>query len=915
MYTDEILSKIKELQPSYLPSWKPDEKDAGWAVARTFASFLSGLEEQRDKLPEKLFIAYLDSLGFSQNPALAAKTPVTFFLTKNFKGSALIPKGTLLETKSKVNFETTESIMASAAKLVTLVDCDQRYVNNHAESLASNESFELFLKGNDNNDNDYIYYGDDVLFDLTEITVSSENLEYFGTTYGDENPKWRTFSNLHTSIQSKNLEYSGGINEAENPKWRSFINDRNTIVGDAARGNKVKDPISHPFANTTIKTTINGIESYWLRVKDTGDKPDSLECNKISASIDSLYYNNNPLPFPQSNEPIAPFGAIPQINDSFYISSYEVFSKKGGDVTIEFINDLPTDISWEYWNGNSWKNLTVNTNNLFTVPEDIHPTKVNGEENYWVRLRLLENKNYVKYKCEGTDHNKWVQDFTAPSLPSITLTLTLSTALADSTYIYQNPFKSGEKALYLAFDKPFGAGLFSMYIDMAESESALDQPLTWEYDSSDKNIWKDLEAKDGTNGFSQSGYCQFIAPSDQKGVERFGVFAYWLKVQFPESSSSLTKEQEIKGIYPNSVETKEGRTMDRMLLGSSDGSGSQKFMVNDTPLFDLKLWVLEPSLPENHEGHEDTLGDGYWVRWSQVERLGYASADERVFTIDSFSGEVRFGDDKEGKIPVLGKDNIVVNYRIGGGKRGNVLAGEVSKLVDTVAFVDKVNNPIDASGGSDLQSIENLMEMAPKRIKHRYRAVAREDYTYMVREASSDVAKVAVVKSEGGHLDLYIVPFSKQRKPMPSLGLKKTVQEHIDCVSPATATVQVKEPNYVALNLTLELSLVNFSFVSTMKNSINEALKRFLHPIDGNHHGEGWEFGVLPSLANFYGLFDEIEGITLINTLEVKLSDSQTGDYALNDQSMPILPKDMLICNGTHNITLNTEVQNESCHT
>ncbi len=354
-----------------------------------------------------------------------------------------------------------------------------------------------------------------------------------------------------------------------------------------------------------------------------------------------------------------------------------------------------------------------------------------------------------------------------------------------------------------------------------------------------------------------------------------------------------------------------------MLLGTSDGSGSQKFRVNDAPLFDLKLWVLEPSLPKNHEGHKDTLGDGYWVLWSQVERLGYASAAERVFTLDSFLGEVRFGDDKEGKIPILGKDNIVISYRIGGGKRGNVLAGEVSKLVDTVAFVDKVNNPIDASGGSDLQSMEDLMEMAPKRIKHRYRAVAQEDYTYMVREASSDVAKVAVVKGEGGHLDLYIVPFSKQRKPMPSLGLKKTVQAHIDCVSPATATVQVKEPHYVALNLTLTLNLVNFSFASTMKNSINAALKRFLHPIDGNHHGEGWEFGVLPSLADFYGVFDEIEGIDIIEELKITLEITPPSkeDYSLNDQTIPTLAKNQLICNGDHNITLKTEVHHESCHT
>ena len=899
MYTDEILSKIKNLQSSYLPSWKPDNDDAGWAVARTFAHFLNVLEEQRDKLPKKLFIAYLDSLGFSQNPPLAAKTPATFLLTKNFKGSALIPKGTLLETKSKVNFETTASIMASSTKLVTLVDYDstknQTYINDHATSLASNESFTLF---NTTKDDYYIYFGDDSLFNIHKTPLTTLNLIF---TVPNILGKW---------------EYFGQKNEDEASQWYAF----NTKPSAKSTSLTLDKDYS------TIKQKINAIESYWIRVKVTNNDtltPNTEIAFSSSSQIDALYYNDRPLSI--ANATIYPFGKAPQKNDSFYIGAREAFSKRGHSISISPSDTtLNTDrFSWEYWNGKSWKYLSGNNNNSvysFTCPYDIAPNKVNGEENFWIRVRLLN----IKYTCKTKDGTTTLQpDITAIQLTSITISVTQNPKKPQHIYefkdnkYYKYPLTCSDKktkSLYFAFDKPFGSGLFSMYIDIVEREGSTKQSLDWEY-SSVKDSWKDLEAKDGTNGFSQSGYCQFIAPNDQKKVEHFGLFAYWIKVNCKDNDNAKSiVTPTFKGIYLNSIEAKEGKTIDRMLLGSSDGSGSQKFIVNDTPLFDLTLWVLEPSLPKGHDGYEDTLGDGYWVLWSQIERLGYASASQRVFTLDSFSGEVRFGDDTEGKIPILGKDNIVVSYRIGGGKRGNVLAGEVSKLVDTVAFVDKVKNPIAASGGADLQSMENLMEMAPKRIKHRYRAVSREDYTYMVREASSDIAKVAVVQEGKGKLDLYIVPFSKQRKPMPSLGLKKTVQTHIDCVSPATATVTAKEPVYVSLNLELELSLVNFSFVSTMKNSINAALKRFLHPIDGNHQGEGWEFGVLPSLADFYQLFDEIEGIEIIETLQVTLS-SNKGNYALNDQSTPILSKKELICNGNHNITLNSEVQNEPCHT
>ena len=907
MYTNEILNKIKELQPSYLPLWSPDDHDAGWAIARTFANLLSGIEEQKDKLPQKLFIAYLDSLGFTQNPPLAAKTPVTFLLTKNFKGSALIPKGTLIVSKSKVNFETTKSITASTAKLVTLVDSaftnNKTYINDHEESLASNKSFTLFSTTAENH---YIYFGDDSLFNIHKIPKTGVGL---------------TFT---VPATSGTWEYYGQENEDEEPRWYTFRKEGDS--DDKTTLNKAK-------FFPTVKKKVNGVESYWIRTKFDSSINSAMKIKFSSSSnIDALFHNDRPLST-KASKPIFPFGKIPQTNDSFYIASREAFSKKGFKITITIANTnkkLSKDVlSIEYWNGKSWKYLKTNpptgTDNIgtikFTSPNDIAPNKVNGEENFWIRLRLLDNSSYVTYKCDNSKNLAPV--YTPPKLKITKISVEEKYKTPQHIYefkgnkFYKYPLSDqGEdptnKSLYFAFDKPFGTGLFSMYIDIVENESSKNKSLEWLYCSSE-NAWKDLEAKDGTNGFTQSGYCQFIAPDGQERRDLFGLSAYWIKVVFGNGN-----EPSLNGIYPNSIETKEGKTIDSMLLGASDGSGSQKFILSDTPLFDLKLWVLETSLPDGYEGYEDTFGDGYWVLWSQVERLGYASATARVFTLDSFSGEVHFGNDKEGKIPVMGKDNILVSYRTGGGKRGNVLAGEVTKLVDTVAFVDKVNNPIDASGGADLQSIENLMEMAPKRIKHRYRAVSREDYTYIVREAFSDVAKVSVLKEGLGKLDLYIVPFSKQRKPQLSLGLKNTVQKYIDCVSPATATVTVKEPTYMALNLNITLKLVNLSFASTMKNSINATLERFLHPIEGNHDGNGWEFGTLPSLADFYQLFVEIEGIKIIASLKVVLPDYTSNpkeNYALNDQSIPILSKHELICNGKHNITLKTEVHNEPCHT
>jgi len=270
-------------------------------------------------------------------------------------------------------------------------------------------------------------------------------------------------------------------------------------------------------------------------------------------------------------------------------------------------------------------------------------------------------------------------------------------------------------------------------------------------------------------------------------------------------------------------------------------------------------------------------------------------------------GEIVFGDDRRGKIPPRGKDNIVVSYRTGGGKRGNVSAEEIDTLVDSIAYIDSVSNPVHASGGADLQSIDTLMEMAPKRLKHRDRATSKEDYFYLIREASSDVAKVSV-EASGGRVQIAIVPFASQPKPLPSKGLLATVQKKLEVSAPATARVEVNAPHYVSLDLHIDIKLLDWNYATEMKSIINQKLETFLHPLYGGNDQQGWAFGTLPQLSEIYALFTDVEGIAFIAFLDITLVDDTAlsgGNYSINDQTMPSLAYNMLICNGKHTIHFN----------
>lgn len=892
MYRDEILEEIKALKPAYLPAWnipedrpKAPNSDAGWAIAKTFANMMASLETQRAALPNKLFIAYLDALNFKQNPPLPAKVPVHFTLKKRAKKGVVLPKGLKVETVSKVVFETSEAIMASRAKLTTVVDQhfdgSLLYIQKHSETKETGEEMTLFSKTRQEH---YLYFGDDALFNIHKRPKSDVGLHI--TVPDIAGAKW---------------QYYASASKEDEARWHTFGQEGSLL-----------QKFKH---YRTVKKEINGVESYWIRaIVNDLPLPAELGVNFESYSnVDGLYHNDKPLYLAQ---PFLPFGKVPQVNDIFYIASGEAFSKIGFQVEIQLQEEGTTilieeDLSWEYWNGDSWKALK---GSVFSVPSDMAEVKVNGELNFWVRVRLLDNSKYVQYYCPEGDPFL-APKISAPKLKHINIRVEKRSkpVLPQTIFEYKreqyHDFKEERteevlphvgSELYFGFDSTFEVGLISLYIQTGDILNSQKGSLDWYY-SNDEGEWSGMNVKEGSNAFSQNGYIQFLAPQRQEKQKKFGQICYWVKAVFSEAVESPFM---LDAVMMNAVEASESKTVTKMLLGSSDGSGSQIFTLRNKELFDLELWVLESMLPEGSEGYEDSLKAGYWVRWDEVEDFEFASSLDRVYTVNSTLGEVHFGDDRAGMIPPMGPDNMLVSYRTGGGKRGNVSAFEIDKVLDSIAFIDKVSNPVHATGGADMQSVTSLMEMAPKRLKHRDRASTQEDYVYLVREASSDVARVAIEASRG-RVKIYLVPYGEQAEPQPSKGLLRSVEEYLKVRIPATVKLEVHPVSYETVSLTLEIRLTSREYATEMKSIINQKLEAFLHPLYGGVSAEGWAFSVLPQLSELYALLADIEGIAFIEFLEVTLPNG--GDYSINDQTVPLLSENTLISNGTHKINFREE--------
>src|SRR5207302_2055113 len=90
------------------------------------------------------------------------------------------------------------------------------------------------------------------------------------------------------------------------------------------------------------------------------------------------------------------------------------------------------------------------------------------------------------------------------------------------------------------------------------------------------------------------------------------------------------------------------------------------------------------------------LPDGNEERWIEVDDFGASGPEDRHFTWDEYSGEIRFGprirqpDGTEVQHGAIPPDKAVIKvsgYLTGGGREGNVAPNQITILRSTIPFV------------------------------------------------------------------------------------------------------------------------------------------------------------------------------------------------------------------------------------
>ena len=202
---------------------------------------------------------------------------------------------------------------------------------------------------------------------------------------------------------------------------------------------------------------------------------------------------------------------------------------------------------------------------------------------------------------------------------------------------------------------------------------------------------------------------------------------------------------------------------------------------------------------------------------------------------------------------------------------------------ENIPYIAEVNNPYFAEGGSDLEDLDNLKSRATNVFKNLNRAVTAEDYEWLAMEASFSVARAKCLSNvgKGGEVVVKIIPrpdadeFDLKRELYPTSELIRRVKEYLEARKLVGTKLKVEAPTYNSISVNLRAVFKKeVAEVQILKDQVEMALRRYLHPITGGPDGKGWPFGVPVAKNDVFRVLEKIDDISYIEEIDIVSDDS-----------------------------------------
>ncbi len=260
----------------------------------------------------------------------------------------------------------------------------------------------------------------------------------------------------------------------------------------------------------------------------------------------------------------------------------------------------------------------------------------------------------------------------------------------------------------------------------------------------------------------------------------------------------------------------------RTLFKASDGSKFQRFDGTDNNILEgsVKIYINGSQWYQVEFFDEQDNGPYYLVHYDE-----------------NFRPTIIFGDDVRGRIPPADSE-IRIEYRYGGGERGNISVGYIQQTLNITSDEVPGSVPVDitnytaAEGGESAEELDSIKLKLPLWTKAQNRAVSGEDYSFLAESFATlyngriGKAKAVLRNSgcSGNIIDIYILQIdgiNKLKTANPTL--KAKLIEELDSKKMLTDYTCIKDASQVFQNISISIGINKFN--SENRKEIHESIQ------------------------------------------------------------------------------------------
>ncbi len=254
-----------------------------------------------------------------------------------------------------------------------------------------------------------------------------------------------------------------------------------------------------------------------------------------------------------------------------------------------------------------------------------------------------------------------------------------------------------------------------------------------------------------------------------------------------------------------------------------DGDGWQSLddgkVLSDATRGLINSGIVEFDLPA---AAPSTLLPGglYWIR-AAVARRTAAVCD--TIAIHAQAATATFVD----------RDNAADHFR------QPLPAATLSQLVKPMAEIAGVRQPYTSRGGRMAEAEETFATRVSERLRHKQRALTMWDYERLVLERFPEIYKAKCLPAslnDPGRVVVVVIPDIRHRfpfdpfEPKAPADLLASIAEYLAALAPAVASIEVRNPHYVAVKVRFSVRFQAAGNEGYYKLRLNDELNRFLSP-------------------------------------------------------------------------------------